>query len=703
MIKKFKVLATKLEKINHFNIKINSIKSKMIVLLIPVILIAMLLLGLISFSSSEKIINRELEKNMNSMLNEKSQEIEKSLQRHEKISESLAKIVQASSSSLTKSDYMKIVTSLLSINEETSGAGVWFEPYKYKKDVELFAPYAYKSYSVNTYTDEYSKRDYKQNDWYKLGKEANKSIVWADPYYNEVAEVAMVTSISPFYDDRNNFIGVATADINLTTLQDNIKNMKIGNKGRAFLIDKNGLYIADSDESKIMKTNIMEDKNSTLASLGKNILESKDGQTFFKDKNGVEKLFYKSIPETEWIIGVYIPESEVYEQVTSLRFKIFTIILASISIVVLIILLFANYIGKNIKKVNDFSMKIADGDLTGFLEVKSNDELGEMSKYLNKMRENISLIIESINENSCSINSYSEELSSTVQELASKAAIINEAVDTIAQDMQKSSIVSEEISSSIEEVDSSLNVLSTRAMEGSSKSNRAKGRATKALEDSRKVRKLAEELYIQKEANMNKVIKESSIIDSISVMADTISSIATQTNLLALNAAIEAARAGEQGKGFSVVADEVRKLAEQSAKSVSEIQNTIQAVKEVFNESIETGKDILKFINEDIMQNYDDFENTGNKYYTDSVFLNDMSEEIATMSEEVAASVEQVTEAVQNMTKASQESSEKTTTIKESMNETSSALDQVAKSAQSQRELAENLHRIIQKFKITRK
>ena len=100
---------------------------------------------------------------------------------------------------------------------------------------------------------------------------------------------------------------------------------------------------------------------------------------------------------------------------------------------------------------------------------------------------------------------------------------------------------------------------------------------------------------------------------------------ATQTNLLA-KYGNEAARAGEQGKGFSVVADEVRKLAEQSAKSVSEIQNTIQAVKEVFNESIETGKDILKFINEDIMQNYDDFENTGNKYYTDSVFLNDMSE-----------------------------------------------------------------------------
>ncbi len=108
----------------------------------------------------------------------------------------------------------------------------------------------------------------------------------------------------------------------------------------------------------------------------------------------------------------------------------------------------------------------------------------------------------------------------------------------------------------------------------------------------------------------------------------------------------------------------------------------------------------MKFINEDIMQNYDDYEKTGNKYYNDSAFVSDMSEEIATMSEEVAASVGQVTEAVKNMTKASQESNGKAITIKDSMNETTIALEQVAKAAQSQTELAQKLNKMVQKFKL---
>ena len=244
-----------------------------------------------------------------------------------------------------------------------------------------------------------------------------------------------------------------------------------------------------------------------------------------------------------------------------------------------------------------------------------------------------------------------------------------------------------------------MNVLSSKSLEGSA-INKAKERALKAQENSKTARKIARDLYNQKEENMENVVEESVIIDKVGVMADTIASIADQTNLLALNAAIEAARAGEQGKGFSVVADEVRKLAEESSNAVLEIQKTIESVKEVFNKSIATGNDILKYINVDISTSYEEYEETGNQYYSDSDFVSNMTEEIAAMSEEVTATVAQVAEAMQHMAEAAQKESDKACSVKVSVNENTMAIEQVAQAAQSQAELAQQLMKMIDDFKL---
>ena len=199
---------------------------------------------------------------------------------------------------------------------------------------------------------------------------------------------------------------------------------------------------------------------------------------------------------------------------------------------------------------------------------------------------------------------------------------------------------------------------------------------------------------------MEKAIEDGKVVESIKVMADTIGNISEQTNLLALNAAIEAARAGEQGKGFAVVAEEVRKLAEQSADAVKSIHETISMVQNAFKASIEAGTDILEFINTKVNSQLDSYGEIGNKYYDDSEFVSQMSDEIAAMSEEITATVGQVSKAVQSMAESSQESSEKAEDIRESMKEATKAIEQVSQSAQGQAELAQKLNEMIQKFNI---
>lgn len=353
-----------------------------------------------------------------------------------------------------------------------------------------------------------------------------------------------------------------------------------------------------------------------------------------------------------------------------------------------------------LNKIKDLAQRLSNYDLTEPIDITRKDEFGQTGVALNIAQENVSNLVKVIMENSQDISASSEELSATVEELATKAETIDEAVDSIAAVMQESSATSQQISASAQEVDSSINVLSSKAMEGSSNANNFKERAKEVKNKSQQAIEETRRIYIEKQKNMLKAIEDGKVVDSIKVMADTIGSIAGQTNLLALNAAIEAARAGEQGRGFAVVAEEVRKLAEQSAQAVINIQDTISKVQQAFKSSIDTGSDILEFINKQVQEQFDAYGQTGDQYYNDSDFVSKMSEEIAAMAEEITATVEQVSEAVLNMAQASQKSSSEAETIKISMDENTKAIDQVAITAQSQAELAQRLNEIVQKFKI---
>ena len=370
-----------------------------------------------------------------------------------------------------------------------------------------------------------------------------------------------------------------------------------------------------------------------------------------------------------------------------------------------LIIIFMSYIlSKNIinplNKIKDYAQRLSNYDFSTPIIITRKDEFGQTGVALNTAQENVKSLVKVIMENLQDISASSEELSATVQELSSKAIIIDKAVDNIASGIQESSSTSEEISASTEEVDSSINVLSSKAMEGSNNANQFKERATKAQNDSKNAIDETRRVSTEKQKKMEKAIEDGKVVDSIKVMADTIGSIAQQTNLLALNAAIEASRAGDQGKGFAVVADEVRKLAEESSQAVINIKDTIVKVQSAFKSSIDTGSDILEFINTVVNEQFNIYGEQGKQYYNDADYVSKMSEEIASMSEEITATVGQVSEAIQDMAQASQKSSEKAEIIKESMDETTKAIEQVALTAQSQAELAQKLNEMVLKFKI---
>ena len=186
-------------------------------------------------------------------------------------------------------------------------------------------------------------------------------------------------------------------------------------------------------------------------------------------------------------------------------------------------------------------------------------------------------------------------------------------------------------------MDSSINILSGKAIEGSNIASQSKGRAIEVQNKGRSSTEETRRLYKAKKQKGLKAIEDGEVVGNIKVMADIIASISEETNLLALNAAIEAARAGEQGKGFAVVADEVKKLADQSSQAVKAIQETIIKVKEAFQNLSDNSKEVLEFINESVDPQLETMKQMGDEYYHDANFVTNMSDEIASMSEELSS------------------------------------------------------------------
>ena len=126
---------------------------------------------------------------------------------------------------------------------------------------------------------------------------------------------------------------------------------------------------------------------------------------------------------------------------------------------------------------------------------------------------------------------------------------------------------------------------------------------------------------------MQKSIENSKAVNEINDLTDEILSISSQTNLLALNASIEAARAGEAGRGFSVVADQIRNLADETKRSVANIQTVSKIVTDSVSELVSTSNNIINYVSNNIMNEYDDFVHVAETYEEDSVTMNEILEE----------------------------------------------------------------------------
>jgi methyl-accepting chemotaxis protein len=200
----------------------------------------------------------------------------------------------------------------------------------------------------------------------------------------------------------------------------------------------------------------------------------------------------------------------------------------------------------NIKKQALTVQKIADGDLTVEVEIRSEQDL--LGKKLYEMVHNNNELLSGI--------------ATTAEQVAVGARQVSDASITLSQGTTEQASSIEELTASLEEIASQTEINAQNANQANKLAETAKNNAVQGNSQMKEMLAAMEDIN-EASSSISQVIK---VIDDI----------AFQTNILALNAAVEAARAGQHGKGFAVVAEEVRNLAARSANAARETTEMIE-------------------------------------------------------------------------------------------------------------------------------
>ncbi|HEX9026936.1 MAG TPA: methyl-accepting chemotaxis protein, partial [Clostridium sp.] len=560
--------------------KFKTIKKKLIVTFLLIILVPMCTAGIISnvilYNSLKTSYVSSIEKSVtgvNNVIDESYSGYEAALS--QLTENSVAKgVISNNNEDVLKNELSGIIKSnprILNVYVATKDKGMYIFP-------ETKLPEGY---------------DPTGKSWYKDTISRN-TVLWQDAYRDIATGKTVLTATKKILDDAGNPIGVAGIDIDIANIADLFNNTQIEQTGEMLLLDTTGVVLA-TENKELLGKNLNPDRvntnvdtqdqkvenafgDKTEVSWMKSVLESKSSFTQTKF-DGTSKFIYSLNNEKSgWKLIGMINTSEVYSKIISTSL----ILVGFFVLFIIIALAFGIWISKSltnpINHLKEAMIKGEAGDLTAVTNINSSDELGELGTRFSNMIGSVKNLVVSVKSSADNVLDFSKALTKRAEEVTSSSEEIAKVMDEISRGVQEQASEIDKASDIAIEFNNSLSKIKEYNSEINAESQEMESSSAKTMD-------AFKELKEKNESTINGVSQISESIgvlvtetEDIGQILSTISNISSQTNLLALNAAIEAARAGESGKGFAVVAEEVRILAEQSGSSAKNIRNIINRV-----------------------------------------------------------------------------------------------------------------------------